>query len=56
MSQRRLSIRTNERPRRILGIGVLEGLKIGPFKAILAHEYGRAGRGLSRPFPAAAID
>jgi Zn-dependent protease with chaperone function len=24
----------------ILGIGVLEGLKIGPFKAILAHEYG----------------
>jgi Zn-dependent protease with chaperone function len=24
----------------ILGIGVLEGLKIGPLKAILAHEYG----------------
>lgn len=24
----------------ILGIGVLEGMKLGPFKAILAHEYG----------------
>lgn len=24
----------------ILGVGVLDGLKIGPFKAILAHEYG----------------
>ena len=24
----------------ILGVGVLEGLKIGPFKAVLAHEYG----------------
>jgi Zn-dependent protease with chaperone function len=24
----------------ILGAGVLEGLKVGPFKAILAHEYG----------------
>lgn len=24
----------------ILGIGVLEGLKLGPFKAIMAHEYG----------------
>lgn len=24
----------------ILGVGVLEGMKLGPFKAILAHEYG----------------
>ena len=24
----------------ILGVGVLDGLKLGPFKAILAHEYG----------------
>jgi Zn-dependent protease with chaperone function len=24
----------------ILGVGVLEGLKIGPFKAVLGHEYG----------------
>jgi Zn-dependent protease with chaperone function len=24
----------------ILGVGVLDGLKVGPFKAILAHEYG----------------
>jgi Zn-dependent protease with chaperone function len=24
----------------ILGVGVLEGLKVGPFKAVLAHEYG----------------
>jgi len=37
----------------ILGVGALEGLKIGPFKAILAHEYGHfsnrdtAGGGLA---------
>jgi Zn-dependent protease with chaperone function len=37
----------------ILGVGVLEGLKIGPFKAVLAHEYGHfsnrdtAGGGLA---------
>jgi len=24
----------------ILGVGVLEGLRVGPFKAVLAHEYG----------------
>ncbi len=24
----------------ILGVGVLDGMKVGPFKAILAHEYG----------------
>ncbi len=24
----------------ILGLGVLEGMKLGPFKAVLAHEYG----------------
>ena len=24
----------------ILGVGILDGMKIGPFKAILAHEYG----------------
>jgi hypothetical protein len=24
----------------ILGVGVLEGMRLGPFKAILAHEYG----------------
>jgi hypothetical protein len=37
----------------ILGVGVLEGMKIGPFRAILAHEYGHfsnrdtAGGGLA---------
>jgi Zn-dependent protease with chaperone function len=37
----------------ILGVGVLEGLKVGPFKAVLAHEYGHfsnrdtAGGGLA---------
>jgi Zn-dependent protease with chaperone function len=37
----------------ILGVGVLEGLKIGPFKAVIAHEYGHfsnrdtAGGGLA---------
>lgn len=37
----------------ILGVGVLDGMKLGPFKAILAHEYGHfsnrdtAGGGLA---------